>query len=188
MKAGLKFSLLAVVFSMLTSCTSVRVVADYDTATDFKAYKNYAFYKTGIDKAEISDLDKKRILRSIESELNLKGYQKSETPDLLVSIFTTERERINVYNNLGWSAGWGYGWGWGWSPWAWGGAWNRPVVSSQIEGSLYIDLIDAKSKELIWQGKGSGVLLQTGQVEKREARIQEFVAQILSKFPPGQTP
>jgi hypothetical protein len=68
----------------------------------------------------------------------------------------------------------------------WGGAWNRPVVSSRTEGSLYIDLIKANNKELIWQGKGTGTLIQTDQVEKREARIREFVAEILARFPPGQ--
>lgn len=188
MRTLLPFSLLTLFLITSSACTSVRVVADYDSTTNFEAFSTYAFYKTGIDKAEISDLDKKRILRAIESELNARGYQKSETPDLLVSIFTTERERVNVYNNVGWSAGWGYGWGWGWNPWYWGNAWNRPVVSSQTEGSLYIDLIDAKNKELLWQGKGTGMLLQTDQVEKREARIREFVAQILAKYPPVQTP
>lgn len=186
MKTALKIFLFAVVLGVTSSCTSVRVIADYDTATDFTTIKTFAFYKTGIDKAEISDLDKKRILRAIESELVQKGYQKSENPDILVSIFTKEKERVDVYNNLGWSAGWGYGWGWGWNPWMWGGAWNRPVVSSRTEGSLFIDFIKANNKELIWQGKGTGALIQTDQVEKREARIREFVAEILAKFPPGQ--
>lgn len=186
MKAVIKTSLLAVFLAVGASCTSVRVVTDYDTTTDFKTFKTFAFYKTGIDKAEISDLDKKRILRAIESELVLKGYQKSDSPDLLVSIFTKEQERVDVYNNLGWSAGWGWGWGWGWNPWMWGGAWNMPLVTSRTEGSLYIDLIKANNKELIWQGKGTGTLIQTDQVEKREARIREFVAEILAKFPPGQ--
>lgn len=184
MKAALKFSLLAVVVSVMTSCTSVRVVADYDTATDFNTFKTFAFFKTGIDKAEISDLDKKRILRAIETELVNRGFQKSENPDMLVSIFTKERERVDVYNNLGWGPGWG--WGWGWNPWMWGGAWNTPYVASRTEGSLYIDLIDVKTKELVWQGKGTGTLLETGQVEKREERIREFVNQILAKYPPGQ--
>jgi hypothetical protein len=186
MKAALKYSLFAVVLSVMAGCSSVRVVADYDTAADFNTFKTFAFYKTGIDKAEISDLDKKRILRAIETELLNRGFQKSENPDILVSIFTKERERVDVYNNLGWGAGWGWGWGWGWSPWMWGGAWNSPYVASRTEGSLYIDLIDAKTKELVWQGKGTGTLLQTENIEKREERIREFVNQILAKYPPGQ--
>lgn len=186
MKAVIKTSFFLVLLALSSSCTSVRVVADYDTTTDFNSFKTFAFYKTGINKAEISDLDKKRILRAIAAELDGRGFQKSENPDLLVSIFTTEREQVDVYNNMGWSAGWGYGWGWGWNPWMWGGAWNRPVVTARVEGSLYIDLINATTKELVWQGKGTGALLPSGQVEKREARIREFVGEILAQYPPEQ--
>ena len=161
---------------VLGACSSVKVDADYDNNVDFSQYKTYAFQKSGIDKAEISDLDKKRILRAIDTEMTKKGYSKSETPDLLVNIFTKERERVDVNQ---YSAGWGYGWGWGWNPYMWGG---RNYVTTSTEGTLYIDLIDAKKKELIWQGKGSGYLEQSR--EKKEERINEFVAKILAQFPP----
>ncbi len=121
-------------------------------------------------------MDKKRILRAIDTQMQAKGYTKSETPDLLVNIFTKERERVDVNQ---YSAGWGYGWGWGWNPYMWGG---RNYVTTSTEGTLYIDLIDAKKKELIWQGKGSGYLEQSR--EKKEERINEFVSKILAQFPP----
>ena len=54
---------------MLVSCGSVRVASDYDSEADFSQYKTFAFYKSGIDKVEISDIDKKRILKSIQSTL-----------------------------------------------------------------------------------------------------------------------
>jgi len=44
---------------LVASCSSIRVNSDYDKKVDFSQYKTYAFYKTGIDKVEISDLDKK---------------------------------------------------------------------------------------------------------------------------------
>ena len=171
----LKLTLLLAALAMLGSCVSVRTMADYDKQANFSNYKTYAFYKPGIDKAEISDLDKKRILRAIEAEMAAKGFTKSETPDVLVSIFTKERERVDVYNN-------NWGWGWYWNPWWWGPNYNN--VSTRTEGSLYIDLIDAHKKELVWQGKGTGNLNYAGNVERKEQRIQEFVAEILKKYPP----
>lgn len=184
--------LLALVF--MSSCSSVRVLSDYDQNTNFNGYNSYAFYKTGIDKAQISDLDKKRILRAIETELSGRGMVKSENPDLLISIFTKEEERVDVYNNnfgwgwggpWGWGLGWGWGgpWGWGWGPglgWGWGGT----GVSTSTQGSLYIDLIDTKTKELVWQGKGEGTLSNTKNIEKKEQRIRDFVSQILEQYPP----
>lgn len=168
----------------LSSCTSIRVLSDYDKEANFDSYKSFAFYKTGIDKAQISDLDKKRILRAIETEMGSRGFVKSETPDILVSIFTKEREQVDVYNNY-----WGGGLGWGWSPYYWGGGfgpgWGGNSVSTRTEGSLYIDLIDAKNKELVWQGKGVGTLSKSRNMEKKEQRIREFVAEIMQQYPPN---
>lgn len=174
--------LLLPVFALLlvTSCISVRVVSDYDQKTDFNTYKSFAFYKTGIDKAEISDLDKKRILRAIETELLAKGFVKSENPDILVNIITKSKERVNVNNN---AFGFGWGWGWGWNPWAWGGFNGGTTVSTTTQGVLYIDLIDAKKKELVWQGKGTGNLAR--RVDKKEERIGEFVSEIMKTYPPN---
>ena len=185
MKSLKKFYLPAMALLIMTSCVSVRVVTDYDRDTNFNEYKSYAFYKTGIDKAEISDLDKKRILKAIEAEMGARGFVKSESPDLLVSIFTKEKERVDVFNNnygFGWGWGWGYPyWGGYWGPW--GGYWG-PNVSTRTEGALYIDLIDARSKELVWQGRGQGSLNNFHNIEKKEERIKEFVSEILAKYPP----
>jgi len=189
-----KIKLLAVpvlVLLFLSSCSSVRVLSDYDRDANFGTYKSYAFYKTGIDKAQVSDLDKKRILRAIEAEMSSRGFVKSENPDLLVAIFTKEKEEVDIFNNnLGWGWGgwgWGPGFGWGWGPgWGWGGAgWGGSQVSTRTEGSLYIDLVDAKSRELVWQGKGVGNLGNISNVEKKEERIREFVSEILTQYPPN---
>src|SRR6218665_94612 len=158
------------------ACSSVRVASDFDKNVDFTPFKTYAFYKNGIDKVEISDLDKKRILRSIDETMAAKGFTKSETPDLLVNIFTKEREKVDVNN---FNAGWGYGWGYGWNPYLWGGNTN---VYTTTEGTLYIDLIDAKKKEMIWQGEGVGVLTQNS--GNKDERIKEFVSKILEQYPP----
>ncbi len=182
MKTILRTSLFIFALGLLASCSSIRVVTDYDRQANFGEYQSYAFYKTGIDKAQISDLDKRRILRAIETEMDRRGFQKSNNPDLLVSIFTTEREKVNVYNNVGW--GWGWGWGWGYSPWMWGGGAWGPSVSTSTEGALYIDLIDASKKELVWQGRGTGHLDNTRDVARKEERIREFVAKIMEAYPP----
>ena len=85
----LKPILMFLLVGLLASCSSVRVATDYDQSANFNDYNTFAFFKPGIDQAEISDLDKKRILRAIESELMSKGFTKSENPSMLVSIFTT---------------------------------------------------------------------------------------------------
>src|SRR5690554_3489318 len=175
MKA-LKFLPLLLLF-VFTSCSTVRVATDYDKEANFNQYRSFAFFKPGIDKAKISDLDKKRILRAIDANLSAKGMSKSETPDLLVSIFTKERERVDVYNN-------NFGYGWGWSPWYYGTYYGGSSVSRTTEGTLFIDLIDAKTNNLVWQGMGNADLV-TQDMERKEERIREIVMKILAEYPPG---
>lgn len=162
---------------ILTSCSTVTVYSDYDKTVDFTPYKTYAYFKPGIDKVEISDLDKRRILRAIDDQMQAKGFTKSDNPDLLVNIFTKSREQVDVNQ---FSAGWGYGWGWGWNPYMMYG--GQTTVSTSTEGTLYIDLIDAKKKEMIWQGEGVGTL--TRNIDKKDEKIAEFVGKILAQYPP----
>ncbi len=64
-----------------------------------------------------------------------------------------------------------------------GGGMNQVNVSQFTEGTLFIDFIDKQKKELIWQGVGSGALRIQNR-EKKEKRINLFVKEIVSKFPP----
>lgn len=177
----MKISKLIILFlvSILTSCSSVYVNTDYDKKANFAAYKTYAYNKSSIDKLEVSDLDKKRILYAIDAVMPTKQFSKSENPDVLINIFTKERERVNVYNNMGW----GYGFGWGWGPgWGMGMGMGFTQTTTTPEGTLYIDIVDAKTKELVWQGIGTGYL--TTNFEKKDERIAEFVSKILEQYPP----
>ncbi len=170
---------------LLASCVTVSVSSDYDKGTDFTVYKTYAFYKKGIDKVEISDLDKRRILRAIEAELNAKGMVKSENPDLLVNIFTRSREKVDVYNNnyYGWYP-WYYGYGYGMYGMGMGHGFGYTNVSTSTEGTLFIDLIDAHRKELAWQGIGKGILTDSKSIDKKVEKINEFVSKIMMAYPP----
>ena len=167
-----KLLFLPMITVAIISCSSVRVTTDYDTKVDFNQFKTFAFYKTGIDKATISDLDKKRIMRAIETELLAKGMTKSAKPDVLVSLFTKSRNRVDVNDNF---------YGGFYYPRYYG--MNQLSVSQYTEGTLFIDLLDAKKKELVWQGVGSGTLSNSS-VERKEAKIKEFVNEILAKYPP----
>jgi hypothetical protein len=43
---------------------------------------------------------------------------------------------------------------------------GRSQLQSTTEGTLYIDLIDAKKKELVWEGQGVGYLTQNREQKK----------------------
>ena len=161
---------------ILSSCSSIKVFSDYDRNIDFSNYETFAYFKPEIDKVDISDLDKRRILKALDSEMNLKGLSKSETPDLLIGFTTKAKEQIyvNTGNNFGW------GWGWGFNPWFWGnGGYNS--VSTRTEGTLYVNIIDAATKQLIWQGKGRGGINEF--MKNRDERISLFIHEIIENYP-----
>lgn len=176
-----KIIILILITNSFWSCKSVNVAVDYDKEVDFSNYKTYAFFKPGIDKVELNSLDKKRILRAIESALTSKGMAKSKNPDVLVNFFTKSNKNVDVHGPT-MTYGFGFNYGFGINPWFW----NQYNVSSSREGILFIDILDAKNKELIWQGIGTGHLSRSAQ--KKELRIKEFVDEIFTKFPPEKNP
>jgi hypothetical protein len=97
---------------------------------------------------------------------------------MLVGIFAKSREKVNINQNQN-----NQGFGWRWNPWMMNGLNSNIQVSQFSEGTLFIDFIDTTKKELIWQGVGSGAL-KTQNREKKEIRIKEFVAEIMTQFPP----
>ena len=174
-----KIVLLIAFATILTSCNSIRVSSDYNEEINFTEFKTYAFSKSGIDKVEINDIDKKRILRAIDVELYNKGYRKSSIePDFLINFFTKTNKKIDYYpsnNYYGYAvpyAGMGH----------YASSWYLNSFSYN-EGVLFIDIIDRNKNELVWQGIGKGYIYNDKPDNKNE-KIKAMVNKILLQFPP----
>ena len=176
----MKKLILLICFVVIYSCSSIRVATDYKTNFDFKNIKTYAFSKSGIDKAELNDIDKKRILKAIDVELYNKGLRKSSIePDIIVNFYNKTNKKIDYYptNNY-----YGYGVGFG-GMGHYSSSWYLNSFSYN-EGVLFIDFIDFKNNELIWQGIGKGYL-NSDNISKKNEIIKSMVSKILLQFPPA---
>ncbi|WP_322545200.1 DUF4136 domain-containing protein [Elizabethkingia miricola] len=162
----------------IASCSAVNVATDYDKTVDFTKYKTYNYWETDTAKDELSDLDKKRVFSAIDEQMILKGYSKNDNPDFLINLVTDSKEIQNVNTYYG-----GYSFR---RNWGWGIGGSNQTVSTSTEGILYIDILDAKKNELIWQGKGTGLLADS--MEEKDKRAKMFVSQILKKFPSKVVP
>jgi len=176
------FKILSVTLLFLvTSCATIKVEADYDTSADFSQYKTYAFYKKGIEKVDISDLDKKRIVKAIEQEMLAKGFTASSNPDIVINIFAKSTKKVTVHNDM-------YG-GYYWQPYYYYGPYYGMNYGTSVtqydEGTLFIDFIDNKKKELIWQGVGKGAL-NMNNAKKKDVIVKEFVKEIIAQYPPAK--
>ena len=175
-----KITILFLFISVLFSCNTIRVSSDFNKNTDFSKLKTYAFSKNGIDKVKINDIDKKRILRAIDVELYNKGYRKSSIdPDFTINFFTETNQKVNYYPSSNY-----YG-----SAVPYGGmghyasSWYLNSFKYN-EGVLFIDIVDNKKNELVWQGIGKGYIYND-KPEKKSEKINEMVGKILLQFPPN---
>jgi hypothetical protein len=150
----------------LMSCSSVAVKSDFDPNANFAQYKTFDFmpHRTG------NPLNNKRVEAAIEQELIAKGLQKQTEgrPDLLVAYHTNVKDKIDVDT---------YGYRYG--------RYGRRVgtyttVQKYQQGTLVVDLVDAKEKELIWRGWAKGEASDSVSKEK----VDDTVAKILAKYPP----
>ena len=170
MKKYISLKIILFTFIFFIQSCGIYVQYDYDSDVNFDNYSSYSFYQPDIDELEISDLDKKRILKSLDIGLKSKGLERSNSPDLIVTFETKSKERVYVNNYLPY----------GWYPFAY----HYPYSSgySRVQGTLYINLIDSKNQQLVWQGKGIGVLNEYS--NNRDKMINDFVVEILEKYPP----
>lgn len=161
------FALVAVLFS---ACNTVKVNYDFDRNTDFNGYKTYNFHQKGIEKLEVNDLDKRRILGAIEAEMTAKGFIKSDQPQLYINVLASSKDKVSIDNG-------GYYGGY-WGPY-YGGA-SR--VYQYTSGTIIIDIIDDQKNILVWQGSGSG--LNVSNLNSKADDIPKAIQEILVNFPP----
>lgn len=164
---AVRFILCLLLCGALTSCSSVAVKSDFDANANFTQYKTFDFMSRSRDG---NPLHNKRVEATIEQELIAKGMQKQTAgkPDLLVAYHTNVKDKIDVDT---------YGYRYG--------RYGRRVgtyttVQKYQQGTLVVDLVDAKEKELVWRGWAKGEVNDSVSKEK----VDDTVGKILDKYPP----
>ena len=169
------------VIALTAGCSSISINHDWDKDAPFPDYKTYAWLEIVPTMAEdaraaqqSSDLFTRRIKRTVNAQLAVKGLTPdSENPDLLVMYHTGVQQKVNVTD-------WGYRYSYDY--WGYGG---RNIDAYEYnEGTLIIDLIDAKAKELVWRGSGTRTVDGNWSPEKADAVINDAVQKIFTKYPP----
>lgn len=159
----------------LTSCSPFQVKSDYAETANFNNYKTY---KLRIDDLNLNDIDKDRVLNEVSKQLQLKGLKVADAPDLIVNLKANHKNVKDIVegNRYGMYGGFGYG--------GFGFGINRTFSRNYNQGSLMIDLIDAQSQKLVWQGVGSGISVDSPR--SKQTQIPEIVAEIMANYPPNK--
>lgn len=166
--------------SSFYSCSPpLKVNADFDKAVDFSKYKTFALYKNDSNQT-ISPLNQQRIMDAVRSEMIKKGFQEAtSSPDVLVNTVAVFKDRTDVSATS-------YGFGGMYRPYSWGGSvgYMDYDVRHYKDGSLIIDIVDANTQKLIWQGVGNKEI--DGPIKDPDVKIPKAIAMIMEEFPPGK--
>jgi len=175
----------ALCVSSLAGCATLSVGSDYDRAASFAGFRTFNLMQREHHDVQ-NPLVATRAEDAIREELVRKGYQPSTDPstaDFSVdfTIGAKERTDVNAYPD----PYMGMGWGWGRRGW-WGGPYwgNNVDVRQYREGTLSIDVFDARTHRPVWHGWAKKELNRRD-VQNSEEPIRKAVTAVLAKFPPG---
>lgn len=158
---------------LLTSCSPFQVRSDYSATANFNEYKTYLLRT---DDLKMNDLDKDRVLNELSKQVQSKGLSSAPSPDLIINVKASHKKIQDIQSSSPYGM---YGWG---GPWGWGVGMNRTWTSTYNSGTIVVDMIDAKTNKLVWQGIGSGISVDSP--KSKQKQIPEIVADIMANYPP----
>jgi hypothetical protein len=168
-------AILSLVFSAMlaVSCAgpSISVNFDYDTEYDFSNLKSYAYLPIK-SVGTVSQLKIKRFVNAINNQLQSQGYTLSaENPDFLVALHSSTKEKTDITD-------WGYGYG------GWYGGYRDIDVSQYTEGTIFVDIVDPKSRNLVWRGTATADVDDSATPDEQNREFAEIAARLFANFPP----
>jgi hypothetical protein len=133
-------------------------------------------------------LVERRIYQAVEREFTARGFRKiiSGTPDFRIAFHIVSDTKLDVrtlgrmserfyvypYGHRGY---FGYGYG----------GTTQQYAREFIEGTLILDVVDARSEQLIWRGWMSEALDDDPTPENVRMYVDAAVSKILARFPPA---
>lgn len=169
---------MAVLIASLAGCSTLSVTTDFDPKADFSRAKTYDWEwgkqkQTGDPRIDNAILDK-RIRHIVDEELKARGYAQdtSGAATYLVGYHAAIRNELSVTHVNDY-----YGY-----QSAWQGSYVD--VDAYEKGSIILDIVDARSGELIWRGWAEDTVEEGRSPEKSEANIRNAVKKMLERFPP----
>jgi hypothetical protein len=176
MKPMLRTAICTLFFmALLGSAFAQKVQTDFDHQANFSQYKTYSWQEI----KPANSLWDARIKNAVDAQLAAKGW--TQVPSggdvAVVAIKTTQTQRtLQTFYN-------GFGGGWGWRRFGGRGFGDATTTEQDYkEGTLVIDLYDAKIKQLIWRGSAEDTL--SDNAGKNEKNLDKGVVKMFKAFPP----
>jgi uncharacterized protein YuzB (UPF0349 family) len=169
-RAAIQAIVVAAVAAFAAGCANTPDVwQDQDPAVDLHAYKTFAFYDAPAERGYAS-LVGQHLKQATREQLERQHYVYSEqNPDLRVAMFLLLAKHQELRSTPG-RGPYGYR------------GWNSGIETVSVrEGSLRIDLVDAKKNALVWQGVAEG-RVDAKALQNPGPALREAVAEIFARY------
>jgi Domain of unknown function (DUF4136) len=179
---------LLLIAAIVSGCTSgPKIRSDFDRDTDFSQYQTYNFYAdAGPERTSYQSLFSQYMIAAVSKEMDARGYEKSDAPDLLINFNAFIRDKTKVTTSpapLSYGGYYGYRRG-HYDPWfGYSHSYATEVhVSEYTEGTVNIDLVDAKSKKLVWEAVAVG-RVHDKTLQNLEQEVMDVVLRFFEAYP-----
>lgn len=158
------------VLSCLFMACKTTSVVDYEKGLNWDPQKTYQYYDEM--NSGLSPIDQERVVKNIDSLLQLKGFQKVEKCHYKVSYFVeeviSEPATLIDENGLEYVV-------------------ENPLSPAKILQRLTIEIRDATLNEkLLWQGIHEGNYSQKTSEKRKDLYYSKAIAEMLAAFPPQE--
>ncbi len=180
-----RFVLYLALILLLVTAASARdkISVSYAKGFNFSQYKTYAWAEHGAVAHPLLAAD---IVGAIDQELQARGLQKvTSNPDLIIQIYGSLDTDMTMYSNDPLYAGSG-----GIPPFdpgmtgpAFVGFYGNTSVTVH-KGEMIVDLIDAKSKKLVWRGMATESV-SSHDAEKLIDEVNGAISKMFKEYPKG---
>ncbi len=180
MKLKIRAFIMVICSMLIMSCATGPVAtSNYDRSVDFSSYRTFGFYSPlGTDAAGYESLVTQTLKSAVQREMESRGYAYAETGgDLLINFNGKLQEQTRVTQTPAPPMYYGYRRG---LYSGWGG--YETSVDQYTQGTLNIDMVDAKRKQLVWEGVAVGRVTDKTRAD-REAVLRSAVTEIFAKYP-----
>ena len=172
--------------TLAAGCAGQQVTTDYSPATSFSQFRTFALVSPP-DTAAAQQLLDQRVRNAVQAQLTTKGLTPADrqNADLYVGYGMVDKTHRQLYT---YNDGWGWGGGWGWRYYRWGVAWPMTVqrrVETYTDGTVVVNLVDAKTKKVVWEGEVPDVVnLPVDNPVRATKEVDAAVTKLFTKYPP----
>jgi hypothetical protein len=157
------------------------VHVDFDRNIDSSAFRSYSWKvhpQLEQDPELLQSVGAELVRMAVNEVLIGRGFEPTEDEfaDFHVTFFGNRKQKQEVTGAVTVGGGGWYGAGSYYQS-----GWTKVMVSDYTEGTLVLDVVDAKTKQLAWRAYCKGVIRDPS---KRDKIITKAVEKALKQFPP----